>query len=303
MISGNKLLNVTKESDKDKNKINRNKLWHIINESVIGKSHIKSGLPNQDAVLTKEVSDKVILSAVADGHGSKKCFRSDLGAKFAVESAIEIGENIHSEWLKEDGELNTKKIGKYYTKKIVKKWQNLVGNHIKENAFEEDIVNRLSVDERKSIAKNPSMVYGSTLVMVLLIDQYIVCYQLGDGDILFVSKAKKVTRPLMKDKRHIANDTLSLCLNKPEREFKIRVFKDSKNILRMIVLSTDGYANSFSNDSAFQKVGSDLLTLAEEDGVECIDENLKEWLDETTELGSGDDITVSILSRKIENEI
>lgn len=278
--------------------ISENKMWHGIHESVIGKSHIKLQMPNQDAVKIHALNDRTLLAVVADGHGSKKCFRSDLGAQFAVASAIEIGQAIHGEWLKDNGDLNTKKIGKYYTKKIVKRWQNLVNDHIATKPFEPSILGELSPGEQKSIEKNPLMAYGSTLVMTLLIDKYIICYQLGDGDILFVSKTQKVTRPLKKDQRHMGNDTLSLCLYKPEKEFQIRVFRDLKSLLHMIVLSTDGYANSFSNDAEFKKVGVDLMRLAQDEGLACIDEHLKDWLDETTQLGSGDDISVGILTRQ-----
>ena len=275
-----------------------NKSWQAISASVIGESHIKHQIPNQDAVKTEIFSEDIVISSVADGHGSKKCFRSDYGAHLAVEAAILIGKEIYQEWLDEDQGLNTKKIGKYYTKKVVKYWQEQVDDHIENNQFLDEEIDHLSDSERKSIQKNPRMVYGSTLLIVVLIKHYIICYQLGDGDILFVSKNKNVSRPLNKDSRHLANDTMSLCLNKPEKEFNIRVFRDLNSLLKMVILSTDGYANSFSNEASFKKIGVDFLTMEEEDGIGLIDENLEEWLEETTKLGSGDDISVSLLSRK-----
>jgi serine/threonine protein phosphatase PrpC len=276
-----------------------NRTWQAVEASVIGESHIKHGIPNQDAVKTEILSDDIIVSAVADGHGSKKCFRSDYGAHLAVEATILIAKHLHEEWLEEE-ELNTKKIGKYYTKKIVKQWQEQVDAHIESSPFLDEEINELSESEKKSIQKNPRMVYGSTLLIVVLIKHYIVCYQLGDGDILFVSKNKNVSRPLKKDSRHLANDTLSLCLNKPEKEFNIRVFRDTKGLLEMVMLSTDGYGNSFSNEGSFQKVGIDFVTMIEEDGISVIDDCITAWLEETTKFGSGDDISVSLLNRKRE---
>lgn len=89
----------------------------------------------------------------------------------------------------------------------------------------------------------------------------------------------------------MANDTSSLCLHKPEKEFNIRVFRDLNELLEMIILSTDGYANSFSDEASFKKVGEDFVKMKEEDGISVIDECLKDWLEETTRLGSGDDIS------------
>ncbi|MBN2795053.1 MAG: protein phosphatase 2C domain-containing protein [Clostridia bacterium] len=274
-----------------------NKNWRNTFETVTGKSHVKIKMPNQDAALSKTISDEILITAVADGHGSKRCFRSHLGANYAVESAVTILEEIQDRLFK-DGALNLKAFGKFYTKQIVKLWRDKVDADLKEHPLEENIIED---NDKKSIKKNPYIVYGSTLLIVILVKDFIVCYQLGDGDILFISKSKKVSKPIKRDERHIANDTSSLCLLKPEKEFKIKVFRDLKHVLKMIIISTDGYSNSFSSEHDFMKVGSDLIEIALEDGFEVIDENLKEWIEETSNLGSGDDTSVSVLMR-IEEE-
>jgi serine/threonine protein phosphatase PrpC len=273
-----------------------NKLWQNSYETIIGKSHIKVEMPNQDAVLSKCLADDIMVSAVADGHGSKKCTRSHIGAEFAVESAVEIFEEIQDHLLKDDT-LNTKVIGRKYTKKVVKHWKHKVHEHLKENPLNVDEMQGVTEREKKNIKKNQSIAYGSTLLIILLIKDYIVIYQLGDGDILFVSQSKKVSKPIKRDERHIANDTSSLCFNRSEREFKIKVFRDIKHILKMIILSTDGYSNSFSSEKGFLKVGTDLVELITEEGFEVIDENLRNWIEETSNHGSGDDTSVSIITR------
>lgn len=271
-----------------------NKLWKNTYETIVGKSHLKIEMPNQDAVRSQVISDDIMISTVADGHGSKKCFRSHLGATYAVDAAIEVLENIQDKLLKEDGGLNTKAIGKFYTKQIVKAWRNKVDEDIKNDPFD---LEGMSESDKKGIKKNKYIVYGSTLLIVLLIKDFIVCYQLGDGDILFISKSKRVSKPIQRDHRHIANDTSSLCLQRPEKEFKIKVFRDLKHVLQMIILSTDGYSNSFSSENDFLKVGTDLIELSLEDGFEVIDEHLKNWIEETSNHGSGDDTSVSVITR------
>ena len=68
--------------------------------------------------------------------------------------------------------------------------------------------------------------------------------------------------------------------------------------------STDGYANSYPDEESFQKVGQDILNLICQDeagidaGLDSVESSLKEWLDETSEKGSGDDITVGIIGNK-----
>ena len=273
----------------------KNEQWMNAYETVIGKTHMKLELPNQDAVLSQVIDEDIMLSVVADGHGSSKCTRSHLGAQFAVEAAAETMTSIKDELIKNET-LNTKVLGKYYTKRLVRNWRSKIDADLEQSPILLEELN-LSPKEIKSIKKNPYISYGTTLIMVLFIKEFIVCYQLGDGDILFVSKANRVSKPIKRDKRHIANDTSSLCLHKPEKEFKIKVFRDINQLLQMIILSTDGYSNSFSSEEGFFKVGSDIFDMIKEDGFKIIDDNLKEWLEETSYQGSGDDTSVSIITR------
>ena len=56
------------------------------------------------------------------------------------------------------------------------------------------------------------MAYGSTLLAVVLADEFLICFQLGDGDVLAVSDATGVAeRVIPKDETLIANETTSLC--------------------------------------------------------------------------------------------
>jgi hypothetical protein len=63
----------------------------------------------------------------------------------------------------------------------------------------------------------------------------------------------------------------------------------------LILLSTDGYPNSFRHESGFLQVGSDILKMIQADGLSSVKENLKRWLSDSTHAGSGDDVTLGIL--------
>ena len=88
-----------------------------------------------------------------------------------------------------------------------------------------------------------------------------------------------VEKPIPPDTRHLANETTSLCTP-----------------TALVLLSTDGYANSFSNEAGFLKVGPDIWQMMrEEGGVQKVKDNLEVWLQAATQTGSGDDITLGIL--------
>ena len=60
----------------------------------------------------------------------------------------------------------------------------------------------------------------------------------------------------------------------------------------MYILSTDGFANSHTSDTEYQKTCKDYLRMLQEYGEDTVQANLKNWLTETSEFGCGDDITV-----------
>ena len=69
----------------------------------------------------------------------------------------------------------------------------------------------------------------------------------------------------------------------------------------LILLSTDGYANSFRDDAGFLKTGSDLFEMLNvgkgSESVAMIANSMEDWLAETSKKGSGDDVTMGILCR------
>lgn len=74
--------------------------WRIIGESVPGASHLRAGIPNQDAILQLRESARSLplILSVSDGHGSDKCFRSDRGSRFAVKKAVQLVGEFLDQW-------------------------------------------------------------------------------------------------------------------------------------------------------------------------------------------------------------
>jgi serine/threonine protein phosphatase PrpC len=145
--------------------------------------------------------------------------------------------------------------------------------------------------------------YGATLLAVVVAESYVVYWQLGDGDILNISSHGKASHVMPKDERLFANETTSLCTAKAWRDFRA-VFQplpeEQEQRPALIMLSTDGYSNSYSSPQGFERVGVDLLTMMREEegkGVEKVESSLEQWLKETSEGGSGDDISAGLILR------
>jgi hypothetical protein len=151
---------------------------------------------------------------------------------------------------------------------------------------------------RQKVEEHPSLAYGATLLVTLVTDAFIAFFQLGDGDILVVSDSGEVTRPIAHDERLFANETTSLSGASAWTEFQTSFQPLAGSPPAMILMSTDGYSNSFRDEDSFLKVGADILDVMRSDGVQKVRGSLREWLAEASKSGSGDDISLGIVYRE-----
>lgn len=259
--------------------------WQIVGSSVQGTSHIRQGLPNQDALHYAEQQAPLVL-AVADGHGSAKCFRSQQGAQLAVQCAVLVmQERISStlpmqdlRWLAEEN----------LSKTLVQSWRSAVTADVQTNPFTDA--------ERPLLPRNqePYLAYGSTLLVAVMTTSALLLMQLGDGDILVVSADSQVQRPIAADPQLMGNETTSLCGKDAWKQFRTAVWPLTLQPA-LIILATDGYANSFKDEASFLSVGSDLLAMIQQAGLAAVAASLPDWLQEASAMGSGDDVTVGLM--------
>lgn len=282
--------------------------WEPIECSARGASHLQSGLPNQDAVAHRVTPQGIVL-AVSDGHGSAKCFRSDVGAKLAVEAAVHVLCNCLEAFASSTSDVEHS-FEHLIPTDIVKEWRQRTAEHWSANppsAIEEPLIQLRAVPN--SAGGPPSidvrsLPYGATLLVAVVTDDVLRVWQLGDGDILVVSDDRhQVDRPLQDDPGLIANETTSLCMTKAPSLFRYARRSISGNPPVLILMSTDGYANSFASDVDFRKVGSDLCKMIQASGVDAVREALPGWLNEASASGSGDDVTLGMLSRHVKEEL
>jgi len=281
--------------------------WGVLGHSQRGSSHVRQNLPNQDAI-SHHLADgglPPVILAVADGHGSAKSFRSEVGSRLAVETAIEVCrefldsmQGADPSTVKNDAELRI-------PPRIFQAWRQRVKEHFQQNPFTDGELAHLP-EQAGEAERNPAaepdrifVCYGSTLLVAAVTSQYLLSFQLGDGDIVVVSGDDGVVdRLIPKDNTLIANETTSLCQDDGRRyvRYRFQLFRDSPP--NMLLLSTDGYSNSFASPDAFLKAGADYLNAIRTEGAEGVRKELPKWLVETSENGSGDDITVGIIYRR-----
>ncbi len=279
--------------------------WRIVAQTVTGAAHDRAALPNQDAHgwFPEAGAGPPAILAVADGHGSAKSFRSDIGSQEAVAAALErLGALLQGQAPEVNSLSSVKRVAEeHLPQSLVQAWRERVEAHLARHPIAEADWDRLVQKDgpaaRSLVAQEPLLAYGATILAVLVTEDFILYLQLGDGDILVVAEDGATTRPFARDERLIANETTSLCSRDAWREVRVRLVPLAHNPPAMILISTDGYANSFRSEEDFLRLGPDYLHLVRAEGLERVAQDLRGFLDDASRKGSGDDITLGIIAR------
>lgn len=281
--------------------------WAVISESVRGAAHVRSDLPNQDAVFFKPDSNGPFsfVVAVSDGHGSPKSFRSAQGSRMATRVAVDVTHKF-LEGMKDAAPSVIKDAAeRQLPTEILRHWTEAVTDDHVRHPFSEEELDQLErqvgVVARQAISNDPQplLAYGATLLAVAITKSFLLYLQLGDGDILTVAdNTRAAERPLPQDPSLIANETTSLCMRGARNLFRIRFQHLQGSPPSLILVSTDGYANAFASDIDFLKVGADLLELLQTKGPDYVKQNINLWLNDASQQGSGDDVTLAIIYRR-----
>ena len=276
--------------------------WKVAHACVRGSSHYRSGLPNQDAAkctVTGERQGSIAVAVVSDGHGSPRHFRSQIGSSLAVSTVAATLQAFLRESTAGDGHASfVPEQVHELERRIVSGWLAAVYSDLGGNPFSEQELANLEKQDgpeaRAEVEGAPELAYGATLLAAGATDQLLLYLQLGDGEILSVGANGTTTRPLPPDYRLIGNQTTSLCQPEAWKDFR-SAWVTRPALPALVLLSTDGYANSFQSDQDFLKIGQDYLEIIRQQSIDSLADDLPSILTEATQQGSGDDITLAIL--------
>ena len=264
----------------------------VFGKSVQGASHIRSGTECQDSYKRIVLDDGTIILAVADGHGSKSCPYSRTGSRIAVNVFCDIAKSIYEGYSGAPEQLLTylnREGDTGVSKAIDIEWKRRVVERHKKNKH---VINKLEngSDDLVSVYKQ----YGSTLLGLLITKSFVFAFQLGDGDICYVTD--NGLELIVEPDKILGVETHSLSRENAWEKAITTVCKLNveDHLPALFSLSTDGYANSYKSEEEFHATVSDYLGLLKEHGVKAVSDSLSNWLTETSSMGCGDDITMLI---------
>jgi len=150
---------------------------------------------------------------------------------------------------------------------------------------------------RKKLEDDPLRAYGTTLVSVLVTESFVICAQIGDGELLVVSESGDVLRPIPENPLHFANETTSLCMPDAWKQVQIHYQTITDSPPTTFLLSTDGYKNAHASEEAFRRTAREFAVALQNQDPTTVFADLPATLAYASKMGSGDDVTVGLLWR------
>lgn len=235
-------------------------MWYrMYAKSIHGPKYKAKGWECQDTSSKLEFNHTQVI-AVADGHGSSECFRSEYGSLTAIKTAFrqtilyckDMGEALDTTIrFSETGIFNFK-----YS--LWNEWRHAIREHwdacIKEqeNFGEGEVRYGTVSDKYKSryTSEDASIVehylytaYGTTLLLAISIESQLLILQIGDGTCVVLQKNGDFCVPVPSDDHNFLNVSVSLCeedANLKIRHAVIDCDVDSVTMPVAVFLSSDG---------------------------------------------------------------
>lgn len=249
--------------------------------TVIGAAHLRQGTPCQDASLCRSLragSEELQLLAVADGHGGRRYWLSDVGsaiacsqAEWAVQKALEHTPLAdRTAWLSLLRSELPNRINAAWLEAVEMDWK------------------RRAEAEQQPFSTLP---YGCTLGLVVVTPQWWGCSGIGDWDLAAITA--EGTAQLLSEERDGGHGeaTGSLCQPIEQQQWAERAQLQplSGSAIHALVLSTDGVRKSCATDADYLNLCSALIPLSIAE--------LQKGLQQITAEGSGDDVSVAMVRR------
>lgn len=197
-------------------------MWKVLKSCAIGEQHIVAHRPCQDRYLVCQTGDRLIL-AVADGHGGSFYCRSNVGARYACEAAVEILKDTTVPW-------------EFVPRRIKALYDSKVEAHLLEKPLTDD--ERILVNGQLD-----RIAYGSTLLTVCITPEGVFRAQVGDGEMHVLTASGNFLEDLPEDDNCVGFFTTSLVSPFAANQFRWSFAPESPAIA---VLYTDGYVSNQS---------------------------------------------------------
>lgn len=289
-----------------------------LNFSCQGESHIAAGKVCQDYSYSTVYENGNAMAIVCDGHGGRRYFRSDIGAKIAAKVAenkvrtfieeaglsllkdspftrcVTISDQITNQDF--DKTSNIERAFRQLFGSIIYEWNAQVLEHASQNPISESEEEGLEehwikeFEEKKSLEK----VYGCTLIVYAYTPEFWFAFQIGDGKCFACDENGDWSEPIPWDERCFLNRTTSICDSEAIDEFRYCYDGTGRYPIAMI-LGSDGIDDSFGAEENQANFYVQILKSIAKSGIKATLTEIETTLPQLSKIGSQDDMSIAMV--------
>lgn len=287
-----------------------------------GESHKATDKPCQDYSYSHIDENGLAIAVVCDGHGGKRYFRSDVGARFATEiiannvkefvnnidESLIVGQpftqhaavqtEIDNHDFHKERPINT--AFRQLFASIISQWQQRIEQHAAKTPLTEKEITQVEEQYRKEFQSGYKLekIYGCTLMTYVSTPKYWFAFHLGDGKMISFDNDARWQEPVLWDERCFLNKTTSICDSDALNEFRY-TYQGDGNFPVAVFLGSDGMDDSFGEEINLVNFYVQVAKSIDRDGHEAALAEVKETLPLLSKRGSQDDMSVACVYNKI----
>jgi len=288
--------------------------YRMFAHSILGQKYKDKGWECQDISDCDEMAGNLQIIAVADGHGSDDCFRSQIGSKLATTTVINLARKSFAE--NEENKFNGTAIRNFkyalwseWRKEVKKNWYdnlpsaNGANDEIRFAAVSDKYKEYYTSEDEEIMEKYLYDAYGTTLICAVSDGKQLLLLQVGDGTCSVLSKSGEFSAPIPPDEDNFLNKTFSLCkVDENNADAKIRHavldYEGTDFEPIAVFLSTDGlddcYPYADNTKHLFTNFYPVMVKYILEEGYTATEAKIKnEILPYMTDKVSKDDISLA----------
>lgn len=289
-----------------------------LNFSCQGESHIATGKVCQDYSYSSVYENGNAIAIVCDGHGGKRYFRSDIGAKIAAEVTEQkvkaFVEEVGCTLLKDapftrhttisdqisnqdfDKTSNVERAFRQLFGSIIYEWNAEVLAHANENPISDSEKEGLEERWIKEFEGKEKLekVYGCTLIVYAYTPDFWLAFQIGDGKCFACDENGNWREPIPWDDRCFLNKTTSICDSEAIDEFRY-CYEGTGNYPIAMILGSDGIDDSFGAEENQENFYVQILKSIAKSGIEATRAEIESTLPQLSKIGSQDDMSIAMI--------
>lgn len=259
--------------------------YAVFSQYTMGRSHEKCNMGCEDyAGHYCDPQGRFAAAVVCDGHSDPRCFRSDRGARFGCQAALEILQRFFEAYCQEEPEQawqelqsGEQEVLRRLKAAILQKWNRKVEEDLTSNPPSSEEMAPLREKKYQEAlqlyqaGKGLSNLYGATFLAVAVCTQFHLALQIGDGALVCLEGEGRYTAPLPDDPKGDLGGPASLCdrdLLSREGAFRGGIFPGLPQALYVMSDGVGDMPLSLSLRETLFSVQQGLSERGESDGTE-----------------------------------